>query len=47
VCSSDLLRRRFDERCDFEDFTRDIPVYVILDENPGLIGALACLNDTS
>lgn len=37
------LRRRFDERCGLADFTQDIPIYVVLDENPGLVGALVCL----
>lgn len=39
------LRRRFEERCGLADFAEDIPIYLILDENPGLIGALACLNN--
>ena len=29
------LRRRFDERVELEDFVRDIPLYLILDEQPG------------
>ena len=41
--TTSALRRRFEERCGLAGFTRDIPIYLILDEHPGLIGALACL----
>jgi glucokinase len=41
---SSPFRRRFDERCELQEFIQDIPVFVILDSNPGLIGALACLD---
>jgi glucokinase len=37
------LRRRFDERAELEHLVRDIPLYLILDENPGLVGAARCL----
>jgi glucokinase len=39
------MRARFDDRGDIRDYTRDIPLYVILDEEPGLIGALEYLRD--
>jgi glucokinase len=41
--ATSALRRRFEECCDLAGFTKDIPIYLILDEHPGLIGALACL----
>ena len=37
------MRRHFDERCELESYVADIPLYLILDENPGLLGARACL----
>jgi glucokinase len=37
------LRRRFEERGNLTGFVRDIPLYLILDEEPGLLGALECL----
>lgn len=37
------LRRRFEERGALSDYAAQIPMYVILDEDPGLRGALACL----
>jgi len=37
------LRRRFEERGALADYAARIPLYVILDEDPGLLGALACL----
>lgn len=37
------LRRRFDERCSHQDFVPGIPLYIILDEDPGLLGARVCL----
>jgi glucokinase len=36
------LRRRFDERAELEGFTTDIPLYLILDPYPGLVGAGLC-----
>ncbi len=39
------LRRRFDERGNMTDFVRDIPLYIIQDEEPGLLGALECLRN--
>lgn len=38
------LRRRFEERADLAHLMADIPLLVILDANPGLIGAAACLD---
>jgi len=40
------LRRRFDERAGLETFVADIPLYLILEENPGLIGAEASLMES-
>ncbi|MCZ6620191.1 MAG: glucokinase [Gammaproteobacteria bacterium] len=37
------LRRRFDERGTLGDYAEQIPLYLILDENPGLVGALQIL----
>ncbi|MFB3104104.1 MAG: glucokinase, partial [Pseudomonadales bacterium] len=37
------LRRRFDERGALRVYTEQIPLYLILDDNPGLIGALQSL----
>lgn len=37
------LRRRFEERGNLSGYVRDIPLYLILDEEPGLLGALECL----
>jgi len=37
------LRRRFEERGALTGYVKQIPLYVILDRDPGLIGALACL----
>jgi len=37
------LRRRFEERVGLEAFVVDIPLFLILDEHPGLLGAAACL----
>ncbi len=34
------LRRRFDERGALRDYAEQIPLYFILDDNPGLLGAL-------
>jgi glucokinase len=36
------LRRRFEERVELAALVADIPIYLILDEDPGLIGAAAC-----
>lgn len=40
------LRRRFDERVELEALVEEIPLFLILDEDPGLCGAAACLNGT-
>jgi glucokinase len=37
------LRRRFDERAVLGDYVKDIPLYVVTEDHPGLRGALACL----
>ena len=37
------LRRRFDERGALRDYAEKIPIYLILDDNPGLLGALQSL----
>ncbi|MEM8767602.1 MAG: glucokinase [Pseudomonadota bacterium] len=37
------LRRRFDERAELAHLVADVPLFLVLDENPGLIGAAACL----
>jgi len=39
------MRRRFEERGDLTAYVRDIPLYLVLDEEPGLLGALECLRD--
>ena len=39
------LRRRFDERCELADYVHPIPLYLILDEDPGIIGARVCLEE--
>jgi glucokinase len=39
------IRARFEDRGEASDYARDIPLYIILDEDPGLIGALECLRD--
>ena len=36
------LRRRFEERGPMSGLVREIPLFLILDEMPGLLGALAC-----
>jgi glucokinase len=43
IITDSPLRRRFDERAVLGDYVRDIPLYVVTQENPGLRGALACL----
>jgi glucokinase len=40
---SSPMRRRFDERVELQSLVADIPLFIILDEHPGLAGALACL----
>lgn len=37
------MRRRFEERGALSAYASDMPIFIILDENPGLLGALACL----
>ncbi len=44
---SSPIRRRFDERGDLSDFVADIPLYIIRDEQPGLVGALHCALETN
>ena len=39
------LRRRFDERGDMSDYARAIPLFVVMDEHPGLLGARQTLID--
>jgi glucokinase len=39
------LRRRFDERGDLSDYARAIPLYLVMDEHPGLLGARQTLMD--
>ena len=39
------MRRRFEERAGLEDYVRDLPLYIVGDDNPGLIGALACIGN--
>jgi len=38
------LRRRFEERAELGNLMKPIPLLLILDTHPGLIGAAACLN---
>ena len=40
---SSPLRRRFDDKGVMRHFVEPIPLYLVLDENPGLLGARACL----
>lgn len=42
---SSPLRRRFEERGVLTDYAARLPLYVIEDEYPGLLGAVACLTD--
>ncbi len=37
------LRRRFEERGPLAGYVADIPLWIIMDQEPGLIGALECL----
>jgi len=37
------LRRRFDERGDMSDYAKVIPLYLVLDEHPGMLGARSLL----
>jgi glucokinase len=39
------LRRRFDERAGLTEYVEDIPLFVITEDNPGLRGALAVLEE--
>lgn len=39
---SSPLRRRFEERVELTALVADIPIFLILDEDPGLLGAAAC-----
>jgi glucokinase len=40
---SSPLRRRFDERGDLSGYAKAIPLYAVLDEHPGMLGARALL----
>ena len=40
------LRRRFEERAGLVDYVADIPLYLIMDEDPGLVGARVCLTES-
>jgi glucokinase len=42
---SSPLRRRFEERGVLADYAARLPLYIIEDEFPGLLGAVACLAD--
>ncbi|NIP14528.1 MAG: glucokinase [Pseudomonadales bacterium] len=42
---SSPLRRRFEERGVLTDYAARLPLYIIEDEFPGLLGAVACLAD--
>lgn len=42
--AASALRRRFDERGALSDYSAQIPLYVILDDDPGMIGALQALS---
>ena len=37
------LRRRFEERGKLADYVADIPLWIMLDSQPGLVGAFECL----
>jgi glucokinase len=39
MLTSSPLRRRFDERGDLSAYAKAIPLYVVMDEHPGLLGA--------
>jgi len=43
---SSPMRRRFDERGDLSDYAKAIPLYLVLDEQPGLLGARALLGSS-
>ena len=45
--STSPLRRRFEEKGMMSEYMKAIPVYVVQDESPGLIGALACARDVA
>jgi glucokinase len=38
--SASPLRRRFDERGPMSAYVSQIPIYIVLDDNPGLVGAM-------
>ncbi|HCG69348.1 MAG TPA: glucokinase [Gammaproteobacteria bacterium] len=42
---SSPLRRRFEERGDLSAYAQAIPLYLVMDEQPGLLGALYSLSD--
>ncbi len=37
------LRRRFEERGDLTEFVSAIPIYLVVEDHPGLVGAARCL----
>lgn len=37
------LRRRFEERGELAEYVASVPIWIILDAQPGLVGALECL----
>ena len=37
------LRRRFEEKGLMHDYVADVPIYIVTEAEPGLIGAAACL----
>lgn len=41
------MRRRFDERGPMSELIGQVPLSLVLDPHPGLIGALACLRETA
>lgn len=45
--SASPLRRRFEEKGRMSGYMKAIPIYVVQDESPGLIGALACARDVA
>ncbi|MFM8356736.1 MAG: glucokinase, partial [Gammaproteobacteria bacterium] len=46
VLPQTALRQRFETRGDLTAFVREMPLWLVKDPEPGLIGAAACLADT-
>ncbi|MFM7120689.1 MAG: glucokinase, partial [Gammaproteobacteria bacterium] len=46
VLPQTALRQRFETRGDLTAFVREMPLWLVEDPEPGLIGAAACLADT-